>query len=56
VGGTAILPAPYRFTTLDQGRHVFKATFQTVGANQSLTAADQNDPTITGTESGITVI
>jgi hypothetical protein len=54
-GGTALLPGPYIFMATDKGRHVFKATFQTRGSNQSLTATDQNNPGDTGTESGITV-
>jgi hypothetical protein len=54
-GGTAVLPAPYHFTTLDKGRHVFTATFQSVGGDQSLTVADQTNSADTGTESGITV-
>ncbi len=54
-GGTALLPDAYTFTTLDKGKHTFKATLQTVGSNQSLTATDENDLSITGTETGITV-
>ena len=54
-GGTALLPAPYTFTSKDKGKHVFNATFQTMGAGQSLTVADQNDPSITGSETGINV-
>jgi hypothetical protein len=53
--GTAVLPGPYKFTALDAGRHTFKATFQTPGPDQSLTVTDLSDPTITGTEGGITV-
>jgi hypothetical protein len=55
-GGTAILPGPYTFKAIDRGRHVFTATFQTAGAGQSLTATDQANPSITGTEDGITVL
>jgi hypothetical protein len=54
-GGAALLPDPYTFTTLDKGKHTFKATLQTIGSNQSLTATDENDTSITGTETGITV-
>ncbi len=54
-GGTAVLPGPYTFTTKDKGRHVFKATFQTKGSNQSLTVEDASNPDEAGTESGITV-
>jgi hypothetical protein len=55
VGGTALLPSPYAYTTLDKGKHVFKATLQTAGGDQSLAVTDQNDLTVTGTETGITV-
>jgi hypothetical protein len=46
----------YTFTAGDKGRHVFKATFTAPGSGLSLTATDQADPTITGTETGITVV
>jgi hypothetical protein len=45
----------YTFTAGDKGRHAFKATFTAPGSGLSLTATDQADPTITGTETGITV-
>jgi hypothetical protein len=54
-GGTALLPSAYTFKAGDAGRHSFTATFQTVGSGQSLTVTDQNDPLITGTETGINV-
>jgi hypothetical protein len=54
-GGAALLPAPYTFTTLDKGRHVFTAKLLTVATGQSITVTDENFPTITGTESNITV-
>src|SRR5262249_54963319 len=54
-GGTAVLPAPYTFNAGDSGRHVFSAIFKSAGASQSLTVTDQNNPSDTGTENGITV-
>ena len=51
---SSIMTDPYTFTMLDKGKHTFKATLQT-GSNQSLTATDENDTSITGTETGITV-
>jgi hypothetical protein len=54
-GGTAVLPSPYRFTTLDRGRHLFRVIFQTLGPNQSVTVEDQNNTSATGSETGITV-
>jgi hypothetical protein len=54
--GTALLPIPYHFTTLDKGRHTFRATLQTIATDQSLTVTDQNNSGDTGTESGIDVI
>ena len=55
-GGTALLPAAYTFKPAELGKHVFKVTFQTPGADQTLTVADQNDPSIVGTVTGITVV
>jgi hypothetical protein len=45
-----VLPASYTFTAADQGVHTFVGgcTLITVG-NQTLTATDTSDPTITGT-------
>jgi hypothetical protein len=54
-GGTALLPESYAFTSIDRGRHAFKATLQDVGANQSLTVADQANSDDIGTESNILV-
>ena len=55
-GGTALLPSAYTFKATDRGKHVFKVTFQTPGSGQSLLVADQSDPLIDGTVSGITVL
>lgn len=54
-GGTALLPGPSTFTAADKGKATFKATLETVGSGQSLTATDENDASITGTENDITV-
>jgi hypothetical protein len=45
-----VLPASYTFTAADQGMHTFSGgcTLITAG-NQTLTATDTADPTITGT-------
>ena len=50
----AVLPASYHFTPEDEGTHTFTAMLQTVGL-QSITATDTVTPSITGTESNITV-
>jgi fibronectin type 3 domain-containing protein len=50
----AVLPANYAFVAADKGVHVFSATLKTVGT-QSITATDTVTPSITGTQSGITV-
>jgi fibronectin type 3 domain-containing protein len=50
----AVLPANYAFVAADKGVHVFSATLETVGT-QSITATDTVTPSITGTQSGITV-
>ncbi len=52
--GGATLPKDYTFLPGDAGAHTFVATLTAVG-NQSLTAADTADGSITGTEAGITV-
>ena len=52
----AKLPANYLFTSTDAGLHTFIATFNTVGTNQSITATDTKTGTITGSETGITVV
>ncbi|HEX3151801.1 MAG TPA: VCBS repeat-containing protein [Gemmataceae bacterium] len=54
-GGAALLPPSFTFTTKNKGKHSFKATFQTVGTGETLTVQDQNDPSIAGTLTGITV-
>jgi hypothetical protein len=54
-GGTAMLPGPYTFTAKDKGKHVFKVTFQSTGANQAVIVEDQSDTGDSGTESGINV-
>jgi hypothetical protein len=53
----AVLPSPYGFTSTDNGVHTFTngATLKTAGT-QSITAADSNTSTITGTQSGISVV
>jgi hypothetical protein len=51
----ATLPADYTFTAADAGVHTFSVTFKTVGNNQSLTATDKNNATITGSVTNITV-
>jgi hypothetical protein len=50
----ASLPGDYPFTAADNGTHSFSATLNTVGP-QSITATDTVTPSITGTESGISV-
>lgn len=54
-GGNALLPQAYTFLPTELGKHVFKVTFQTPGADQSLTVTDQLDSNISGTVTGITV-
>jgi hypothetical protein len=54
-GGNALLPTNYTFVPTDKGKHLFKVTFQSQGANQSLTVMDQGDNNISGTVTGITV-
>jgi hypothetical protein len=55
-GKSATLPTSYTFIKSNGGRRSFKATFPTAGTGLSLTVTDQNDPTITGTETGITIV
>jgi hypothetical protein len=50
----AVLPAKYTFTAADAGVHTFSATLKTAGA-QSITATDILTPSLTGSETGITV-
>jgi FG-GAP-like repeat len=49
------LPANYTFTAADAGVHTFAATLKTAGP-QSITVTDADVPTISGSESGITVV
>jgi hypothetical protein len=53
----AVLPASYAFTSTDNGVHAFTsgAAFKTAGT-QSITATDSKTSTITGTQSGISVV
>ena len=54
---SAVLPADYTFTTGsggDNGVHTFTAALKTPGT-QSITARDSENPSITGTQSGIVV-
>ena len=53
--GSAVLPGPYTFTALNKGKYTFTAKLLTPGV-QSLTVTDAGDPTVTGSEAGITVI
>src|SRR5206468_1423310 len=50
-----VLPANYTFTSTDAGVHIFSATLKIAGS-QSLTAKDTVTSSITGSQSGITVI
>jgi fibronectin type 3 domain-containing protein len=50
----AVLPANYAFTSSDSGVHTCSATLPTPGT-QSLTATTKGRPSVSGTESGITV-
>ncbi len=51
----AARPADYTFTAADNGVHVFTATLKTAGL-QAITSTDTADSSITGTQSGITVM
>ena len=57
-GAGPVAPAPvtYTFTARARGRHVFWAKFTAPGTGLSLTVTDQANATITGTETGITVV
>jgi hypothetical protein len=55
-GGTANLPPTHTFTALDKGTHVFKTVLTSLGSGLSLSATDTVTGSITGTESGITVV
>jgi len=50
----AVLPADYTFTATDAGQHTFSATLKTAG-NQSFTVTDTLNPSVAGSETGITV-
>ncbi len=50
----ATLPSDYTFTAGDNGSHPFGAILVTAGT-QTITATDTADPTISGTQAGITV-
>src|SRR5207253_3196320 len=50
----ASLPANYTFTAADAGVHTFGITLRTAGA-QSVTAADTASPSLTASQTGITV-
>src|SRR5262249_51070597 len=50
----ALLPADYTFTPSDYGTEYFAATLNTVG-NQSLTATDKSNTSVTGSQTGIQV-
>ena len=56
--GQAVLPSNYTFVAGDFGTHTFASgvTLKTAGASQSITATDTVIPSITGTESPITVV
>jgi hypothetical protein len=51
----AILPANYTFTGGDAGNHLFSLNLRTAGI-QSVTASDSLNVSITGSQSGITVV
>ncbi len=53
-GGRAVLPDDYTFNAGDAGRHDFALTLETAGP-QSITAFDTVTPSLTDTETGITV-
>ena len=48
------LPASYTFTAADAGSHTFSATLKTAGT-QSITVKDLASPTVTGSQTGISV-
>jgi hypothetical protein len=50
----ASLPANYTFVSADKGSHSFSLTLRTAGS-QSVTATDQNNASLTGSQSGISV-
>jgi hypothetical protein len=50
----AVLPAAYTFSAGDLGTHAFSASLLTAGL-QALTVVDSTTPTLTGSQTGITV-
>jgi hypothetical protein len=48
------LPSSYTFTASDNGVHTFSATLKTAGS-QSLTVTDSSTPSVTGSQTGISV-
>jgi hypothetical protein len=52
--GKAVLPADYTFTSADAGSHNFSVTLKTAGT-QSISATDTVTPSMTTTQTGITV-
>ena len=54
--GNATLPPSAIFTTKNKGRITFKVKFLSPGTGLSLTVMDQNNTSITGSETGITVL
>jgi hypothetical protein len=55
-GAASPTPVSYTFKAREGGRHTFTARFTAPGTGLVLTATDQADATITGTEPGITVV
>jgi hypothetical protein len=55
-GAGTVTSNRFDFTTGDRGRRLFRVTFPTPGAAQSLTVVDPNDPLLDGALTGITVI
>jgi ELWxxDGT repeat protein len=53
--GQAWLPANYTFTAADAGLHTFTAALKTAGT-QSLTATDTTSGSVTGSQTGISVL
>ncbi len=55
-GGQAILPGNYSFLASDNGVHSFSVVPLTLGSGESLTATDTLTASISGSQSGITVV
>ncbi|MCX5800745.1 MAG: T9SS type A sorting domain-containing protein [Candidatus Eisenbacteria bacterium] len=52
-----VLPPDYTFVLPDSGRHVFPLSVKlTLSGEQSVSAFDVSEPSVTGTQSGITVV